>query len=108
MLGRYDEAELLARQGRELGDEHDVATQILWRQVQALVLASRREHDAAERALNFQADTLCEIAERLQGVGRMQEAAAQLEEVLERYRVKHNLAMVAQPRRRAKAMHALN
>jgi hypothetical protein len=26
MLGRYDEAELLARQGRELGDEHDVAT----------------------------------------------------------------------------------
>ena len=32
-LGRYDEAEPLAQLGRELGNEHDFATQTLWRQV---------------------------------------------------------------------------
>ncbi len=47
-LGRYDEAEPLARKGRELGHEHDVYTQVLWRQVQALVHAHRGDHAEAE------------------------------------------------------------
>ena len=34
-LGDYDEAELLAQRGRELGDPEDVMTQRLWRQTQA-------------------------------------------------------------------------
>ena len=42
-LGRYDEAEPLAELGRELGDDDDSSTQMLWRQVQALVhVAPRR------------------------------------------------------------------
>ena len=32
-IGRYAEAEPLAQLGRELGDEQDIATQLLWRQV---------------------------------------------------------------------------
>ena len=47
-LGRYGEAEPLARLGRELGDERDVVTQMIWRQVQALVDAHRGEYDEAE------------------------------------------------------------
>ncbi|MCA1679729.1 MAG: hypothetical protein LC777_12665 [Actinobacteria bacterium] len=42
-LGRHDEAEFLAQRGRELGSEHDLVTQALWRQVQALVHADRGE-----------------------------------------------------------------
>ena len=77
-LGRYDEAEPLAQLGRELGGEQDFATQMLWRQVQALVHAHRGEHAEAERlareavaiaertdALNHQGDALCDLAEVL-------------------------------------------
>ena len=82
-LGRYDEAEPLAQLGRELGDEQDFATQMLWRQVQARVHAHRGEHAEAERlareavaiaertdALNFQGDALCDLAEVLAAAGR--------------------------------------
>ena len=48
-LGRHDEAESLARLGRELGDEQDATTQALWRQAQALVNARRGHHTQAER-----------------------------------------------------------
>jgi hypothetical protein len=47
-LGRYDEAELLAAQGRDLGDEDDAIAQALWRQTAALVQAHRRAYDDAE------------------------------------------------------------
>ena len=47
-LGRYDEAEPLARLGRELGAEEDTDTQGLWRQVQALVDAHRGRFNEAE------------------------------------------------------------
>jgi tetratricopeptide (TPR) repeat protein len=108
-LGCYDEAESLARFGRELGSEQDFATQMLWRQVQALVLAHRGEHVEAERlareaiaiaeptdALNYQADALCDLGEVLAAAGRGDEAAAAHEQALERYKRKKNLAMVAQ------------
>jgi class 3 adenylate cyclase/tetratricopeptide (TPR) repeat protein len=110
-LGRHDDAEPLAQLGREIGSERDVITQVLWRQVQALVHASRDEHDEAERlaregaalaertdALNFRGDALCDLAEVLAVAGRMEEAAEALEEALERYERKKNLAMVAQVR----------
>jgi tetratricopeptide (TPR) repeat protein len=115
-LSRYDEAEPLARQGRELGDEHDVTTQILWRQTQALVLASRGEHGEAERlareavaiigetdALSLQGDALWDLAEVLWQVGREEEARDTLTQALDRYGRKKNLAMVAQVRRRLEA-----
>jgi class 3 adenylate cyclase/tetratricopeptide (TPR) repeat protein len=113
MLGRYDEAEPLAQRGRELGDEQDVTTQSMWRQVQALVYAHRGQHEEAERlareavafaegmdGLNFQGDALCDLAEVLTRAGRSQEARATLEEALERYERKRNLAMASQVRQR--------
>ena len=112
-LGRYDEAEPLAQLGRELGDEQDVATQTLWRQVQALVCSHRGQQEEAERlareavaiaegtdGLNMQGDALCDLAEVLQRGGRPHEAAAMLEQALERYERKKNLAMVAQVRQK--------
>jgi tetratricopeptide (TPR) repeat protein len=108
-LGRYGEAEPLAQRGRELGAEDDLVTQALWRQVQALVDAHRGEHAEAERlvreaisvtermdGLNYQGDVLCDLAEVLAAAGRTDEAAAALEQALDRYGRKKNLAMVAQ------------
>jgi len=108
-LGRHDEAEPLARLGRELGDEQDASTQALWRQAQALVHARRGNHTQAEQlareavaitertdALNNQGDALCDLAEVLQAAGRSDEAAAALAQALERYEHKKNLAMAAQ------------
>jgi class 3 adenylate cyclase/tetratricopeptide (TPR) repeat protein len=117
MLGRHDEAEPLARLGRELGDEQDAATQMQWRQAQALVLSQRGQHEEAERlareavavaeetdALTWHGDTLCDLAEALQNAGRAPEAAAVLERALERYERKQNLSMDARVRQRMAAM----
>src|SRR5262249_56073318 len=48
-LGQYDEAELLAEKGRQLGDPNDKATQVMWRQALALVHAHHSRHAEAER-----------------------------------------------------------
>jgi class 3 adenylate cyclase len=116
-LGRYDEAEPLAQLGRELGGEQDLVTQMLWRQVQARVQAHRGEHAEAERlareaetigeqtdALNLKGDALCDLAEVLAAAGRTDEAAAALEQALDRYERKKNLAMLAQVRRQLEAL----
>jgi len=105
-LHRYDEAEPLAKLGRELGSEDDFATQMLWRQVQAQILAHRGEHSEAERlareavaigaqtdALNLQGDALCDLAEVLVLAGRPKAAAEALEQALARYKRKKNLVM---------------
>jgi len=112
-LHRYDEAEPLAKLGRELGSEDDFATQMLWRQVQARVDASRGDHSKAQTLareavtmvektdrLSWQGDALCDLAEVLAAAGRTDEAAVALEQALERYERKKNLAMVAQVRPR--------
>ncbi len=110
-LGRYDEAEPLARLGRELGDEADVWTQVIWRQVQALVDAHRGECIAAEAlareavaigeqsdSLNDQADALCDLAEVLRAAGKDREAAGALAQALDRYERKMNLPMARRVR----------
>jgi class 3 adenylate cyclase/tetratricopeptide (TPR) repeat protein len=112
-LGRYDEAEKLAQLGRELGDEQDVATQTNWREVQALVHASRGEHAEAERlareavtisertdAPNWRGDALYDLAEVLLAAGRTNEAAAPLEQALEQYDRKRNVVMAERTRAR--------
>ena len=118
-LGRYDEAEPLAEQGRELGHEQDLATQALWRQVQARVLAHRGQHAEAEPlareavaiiertdGLNFQGDALCDLAEVLAAAGRSDEAAAALARALERYERKRNLAMSRRVREQLSVLRA--
>jgi tetratricopeptide (TPR) repeat protein len=118
-LGRYQDAEPLAALGRELGGADDFFTQILWRQVQARVCAHRGDHARAEvlareaivisertDALNAQGDALCDLAEVLAADGRTDEAAAALEQALERYERKKNLAMVAQTQPKLEELRA--
>jgi tetratricopeptide (TPR) repeat protein len=113
MLGRHDEAEPLAQLGRDLGGERDAITQMLWRQAQALVLSHREQHEEAEQlareavaiaegtdALTWQGNALCDLAEVLQRAGRSQDAATSLQQALDRYERKRNLAMAAQVRQR--------
>jgi tetratricopeptide (TPR) repeat protein len=112
-IGSYEEAEPQARLGRELGKEHDVATQALWRQVQALVEANRGRHVEAEAlareasdiiertdALNYQGAALYDLAEVLICAGRKEEALDPLAQALERYSRKMNLAAAAQTQAR--------
>jgi tetratricopeptide (TPR) repeat protein len=112
-LGRYEEAEPQAQLGRELGEEDDIATQALWRQVQALVDANHGRHAEAEAlareasaiiertdALNYQGAALTDLAEVLISAGRTEEALDALGRALDRYSRKMNLAAVAQTRAR--------
>ena len=56
--------------------------------------------------LNFQGEALCDLADVLATAGRSEEAAAALEQALERYERKKNLAMVAQVRPRLEELRA--
>jgi class 3 adenylate cyclase len=112
-LGRHGEAERSAELARELDVPQNALAQASLRQVQALVSASRGQHAEAEAlareavaliertdGLNYQGDALCDLAEVLHAAGRSDEAAAALEQALERYERKENLAMAAQVRDR--------
>jgi class 3 adenylate cyclase len=119
VLGDYGEAERLIKLGRELGDEQDVMTQMIWRQVLARVYASRDDHSRAEPLvreaveiaegtdwLNHQGDALCDLAEVLAAAGRTDAAADALGRALDRYERKMNLAMVAQVRPKLEGLRA--
>jgi class 3 adenylate cyclase len=114
-LGRFEEAEALAHQGRELAVENYGH---LWRRVQALVFAHRREHAEADRLareavagveqtdnLTFQGDAWYDLAEVLAAAGREDEAAAALTEALDRYERKQNLPLARQVRERLTELH---
>jgi class 3 adenylate cyclase len=116
-LGRLDEAEALAQQGRELAAEADIAPQVAWRQAQALVDATRGRYAEAEAlardavaiaertdALNWQGEVWNDLGEVLAAGGRTDEAAAALGQALDRFERKKNLAMVAQMRPRLAAL----
>ncbi len=92
-------------------------TQALWRQLEAVVLVSRGESVAAQNlareaveltdrtdCLNMQGDALCDLAEVLAGGGSDDEAAAALEQALDRYERKKNLAMLTQVRPKLEAL----
>ena len=89
-----------------------------WRQVLARVHAHRGELAEAERlareavaaseqtdSLNDQCLALWDLAEVLAAAGRLDEAAAALEQALDRCRRKKNLALAAQIRRRLEPLH---
>jgi class 3 adenylate cyclase len=112
-IGRYDDAEQLAAQGRDLGDEHDPMAQSLWRRVAALVAAHRGEHTEAERLARegltysqemdspqVQGDAYYDLAEVLQASGRRDEAAAAWHEALERYERKGIIPLARRTRER--------
>jgi tetratricopeptide (TPR) repeat protein len=117
-LGRFDEAEPLARRGRELVGDDPIGEKF-WCQVQARVLAHRGEHAEAERLareavagheqtdnLTFQGDARCDLAEVLAAAGRDEEAAAALAEALERYERKGNIPLARQARARLSALRS--
>jgi class 3 adenylate cyclase/tetratricopeptide (TPR) repeat protein len=110
-LGRLGAADAWAGRAAELGASDDVSTQMLWRQVRAKVLASRRDQGEAERLareaiaygeksdfLNFQGDAYADLAEVLMLAGRGAEAAKALKQALERYERKENLVMAERVR----------
>jgi class 3 adenylate cyclase len=118
-LGRYEEAEEMARRGHAVAEEHDIGAQAFWRQVQARVSASRRQHAEAYRlareavemleqtdGLQAQGDALCDLAEVLDAAGRHDEAAAALHQALERYDRKRLSPLAARLRDQLAALQA--
>jgi len=97
-LDRLEEADAWAGRAAELGASDDAFTQMPRRQVRAKVLARRGEHAEAERLareavaigdatdhLDGQGDAYADLAEVLLLTGKPDEAAAALEQALERY-----------------------
>ena len=116
-LDRLEEAETWAGRAAELGASDDAMTQMLWRQVSAKVLARRGEHAKAERMargavavgeetdiLNAQGDTLADLAEVLLLAGRPEEAAASLEQAIDRYQRKGNRVSTERAQTRLEAL----
>jgi class 3 adenylate cyclase/tetratricopeptide (TPR) repeat protein len=116
-LGRYQEAEPLAEQGRELGDPQDAQTQELWRRVRALVLARQRKQAEARRlveasveiaertdSLWIQADAYCDLADVLELAGQREEAISALHEALDRYERKQIIPLARRVREQLGAL----
>ena len=114
-LGRFDEAEALARRGRELAADDNIDSG-LWRQVQARVLAHRGEHSEAERLareavarveesdnLPWQGDAWCELAEVLEAAGRRDAAIDAWREAHDRYERKGIIPLARRVRERLAA-----
>ena len=114
-LGRFDEAEPLARRGRELAADDNIDSG-LWRQVQARVLAHRGEHSEAERLareavarveesdnLPWQGDAWCELAEVLEAAGRRDAAIDAWREAHDRYERKGIIPLARRVRERLAA-----
>jgi tetratricopeptide (TPR) repeat protein len=117
-LGRFDEAEPLARRGHELVADRP-RDDAFWCQVQARILAHRSEHAEAERlareavagheqsdSLTFQGDAWCDLAEVLAAAGRDEEAAAAFAEALERYERKENIPLAREVRTRLSTLRS--
>jgi len=111
-LGRFDEAEALARRGQQLATGHAVDAG-LWQQVQARILAHRGAHLEAERLaresvtrmeesdnLPWQGDAWCELAEVLETAGNRDGAIDAWREALDRYQRKGIIPLARRVRER--------
>ena len=112
-LDRLDEADTWAGRAAELGSSDDAMKEMLWRQVRAKVLARRGEHADAER-LAREAVAIGEETEHPRRARRRErrprrgaparrradEAAAALEQALERYERKGNVVSAQRARAR--------
>jgi ATP/maltotriose-dependent transcriptional regulator MalT len=103
--GRIEEAETASRHAQELADADDIASTTLWRTVQAKVLASKGNCDAAlilvgeavdllkrTDSVVAQAETLVDLAEVLRFAGRRKDAEDVLEDALALFEAKGNFA----------------
>lgn len=103
-LDSLEEADAWAGRAAELGASDDAATQMLWRQVRAKVLARRGEHAEAERLareaiaigeatdmLDAQGDTYSDLGEVLLLAAKAGQAAAAFEQAVARYQRKGNI-----------------
>ena len=119
-LGRYEEAEPLASQGRELAHEDDPIARSLWRQVAALVRAHRGDHAEAERLAReavafvqqtdsptFQGDALYDLGEVLAAAGHHDAAATAFQEALALYERKQIVPLARRTRERLAALQPL-
>lgn len=108
---RISEAEELAQMSAGLAASRDLLTQMLWRGVQARVMARRGQLDAAEALareavalaeqtdfLVYRGDALVDLAYILQDAGRTQEAAVAAAAGLELHEQKGNLVTAAKIR----------
>ncbi len=115
--GRLDAADLWARRASELSTSDDLASEMIWRQAQALVLAHRGEHTAAKKLaqeavsigaqtqhLNEQGETYWDLATVLVLGDQPAEAAEALREALDRYERKENLVMAERARRKLESL----
>ncbi len=121
-IGRFEEAERCVERSRAVVkqlDGSDVGDYFLSRQVMARVAAARGELAEAERlareavagsedsdSLSDQSLALLDLAEVLATAGRLDEAAAELEQSLERAKRKKNLALARQVRERLAGLRA--
>jgi tetratricopeptide (TPR) repeat protein len=116
-LGRDDEADQWLERGRATAPSDETVPQMLCRQAKAKILARRGEHVEAEElareavamgsggdALNLQGDALANLAEVLLVTGKPGEAAAALEQALDRYAQKGNLVSAQRVRARLEGL----
>ena len=116
--GHDEEADRWIKRTGELDIRTNVLGRALQNQVEALVQSHRGAHAHAEQlaregvaiiettdGLNYQ-DAYCDLSEVLAAAGRTEEAAAALEQALDRYERKKNLAMVTQVRPRLNELRA--
>ena len=112
-LDRLDEADASAVRAADLAATDDVFAQMLWRQVRAKVLARRGHHADAERLvreavsisgntdmLDEQGNAYADLSEVLVLVGKPENAIGALEQAIERYDRKGNLASAGRARER--------
>ena len=118
-LDRFDDAEASADRAAELGGGEDAATQMLWRQVKAKVLARRGACPEAERLareavaiadgtdkIDWCANAYSDLAEVLLLAGSPEEAATALERALALYERKGNLVLAERSRSRLRELAA--
>jgi ATP/maltotriose-dependent transcriptional regulator MalT len=118
VLGRFDEAEQLARRAWGI-DEDDPMSRAYACEVLARVHTHRGELAEAERlareavaatertdSLNDQSLAFCDLADVLAAAGRVDEAAVALEQALDRCSRKKNLALARQVRGRLAELRA--
>ncbi len=106
VLQRYDEATEWSQLAKDLGASQDVLTQLLWRQIDAKVLAHGGKTESAERlareavsiaeltdALDVHADALLDLAQVLEVAGEAERAAQATREARALYERKGNVVM---------------